>query len=191
MSLCHQLRENATCPDTLGSDLILLAEATANAELLARLEFHGIEHQCLWHLQRSAGLERYAPWLFRLVPGSDLDNWLGSSAGQLPFTALATAMPVDALARHLRRFGKLQQGSKRYWLRLGNPHALSLYVESLAHQAEQLAQLFDHGRLRTLYFHAPETGLAISVQPLFEQLAQTCERQEHLAWLVPAKAPHQ
>lgn len=187
MSLVQQLREAGACPEAINGSLILLAEATAHPGLLGRLEFHRAEHRCLWDLRHSAGLEQYAPWLFRLMPGSDLDNWLGSGVGRLPCTAIESALPLDALTRHLRRFGKLQQGHQRYLLRLGDPRSLSLYIGSLAREAEPLAQLFDQGRLRTLYFHDPTVGLAIGVQPLFEQMQDTCEREDHLAWFVPAR----
>lgn len=190
MSFLAQLRECGVGKAPASSHLYLLAEASSHPGLLGHLEFHGASHLCLWHLEPGCGLEKHAPWLFQLAPGSPLDTWLGSAHGSLGCTVIETSTAITALARHLRRFGKVQQGQQRYFLRLGDPRSLSLYVASLARQPMALAQLFDHGHLRTLYFHDPKTQLAMAVQPLFEQAADTFDQEGCLAWLFPEREGH-
>ncbi|MCO7635140.1 DUF4123 domain-containing protein [Pseudomonas guariconensis] len=187
MSLHQRLSDHAAIGDAGRDSLFLLAEASTTPGLLGRLEFHAIEHQCLWYLEQNPGLEKHAPILFPLKPGSDLDTWLGTLDGSLAFTAFEATLPLEALAQHLRRFGKVQQGKQRYFLRLGDPRSLSLYVGSLAQHADTLARLFDHGRVLRLYFHDPATDLALGVQPLFEQAEDACEQEDYLAWLRPER----
>lgn len=191
MSLFQQLRQAGIGIEGLDNHLFLLAEAWGNPGLLGRLEFHVTPHRCLWHLEREVGLEKHAPWLFQLTCDSDLDRWLGSARGDLGFTVIDTGLPLDALTHHLRRFSKVQQGRQRYLLRLGDPKSLSLYIGSLAQQAEPLAQLFANGQLRTLYFQDPKIGLSQGVQPLFEQSLDTCEPDGYLAWLLPTGEGYQ
>ncbi|MGC7841181.1 DUF4123 domain-containing protein [Pseudomonas wayambapalatensis] len=185
MSFIAQLRECGLGTEPASGHLYLLAEASAHPGLIGHLEFQGASHLCLWHLEPGSGLEKHAPWLFQLTPDSALDTWLGSAHGGLGCTVIETDAAIAALGRHLRRFSKIQQGKKRYFLRLGDPGSLSFYVASLARQPSALAQLFDHGRLRTLYFHDPKTELAMAAQPLFEQAADTCEQMGCLAWRFP------
>ncbi|WP_338206285.1 hypothetical protein, partial [Parageobacillus thermoglucosidasius] len=67
MSLHQQLSEGGLYTGVVSASLFVLAEASANAGLLGRLEFHANQHQCLWHLEHGTGLERHAPILFQLV----------------------------------------------------------------------------------------------------------------------------
>ncbi|RCL21388.1 DUF4123 domain-containing protein [Pseudomonas sp. AFG_SD02_1510_Pfu_092] len=183
MSLHQQLCEGGLCTGVVSASLFVLAEASANPGLLGRLEFHSIQHQCLWHLEHHTGLEKHAPLLFQLTAGSDLDTWLGGLEGTFVYTVAEAALPLEALARHLRRFGKVEEGRRRYLLRLGDPRSFSLYVGSLTHQPDTLARLFDHGRIRRLYFHDSRSGLALAAQPLFEQSEHGTERDGCVAWL--------
>ncbi len=185
MSFIAQLRDYGLGTAPASGHLYLLAQASAHPGLIGHLEFQGASHLCLWHLEPGSGLERHAPWLFQLTPDSALDTWLGSLHDGLGCTVIETDAAIAALARHLRRFSKVQQGKTRYFLRLGDPRSLSVYVASLARQPSALAQLFDHGRLRTLYFHDPKNDLAMAAQPLFEQAAGTCEQMSCLAWRFP------
>lgn len=190
MSLLARLEQHRIWAQPHDHDLYLLAQASANPGLLGRLEFHAAPHYCLWYLKQDRALEKHAPWLFQLSPGSELDTWLGKADQSLAFTVIDSSLSLEALARHLRRFGKVQQGRQRYWLRLGDPCSLHLYASSLARQPEALAQLFDHGRLRTLYFHAPHKGLALGVQPVFEQQRTSYTPDGCLAWLEPKREDH-
>ncbi|MCE0918318.1 DUF4123 domain-containing protein [Pseudomonas sp. NMI760_13] len=185
MSLHRQLSE-AGAPVSADQPLYLLAEACAVPGLPGRLEFHGAHYQYLWHLHLRPGLENHAPLLLQLSPGTDLDTWLASRQATFACSVVQSTLPLAELASHLRRFGKVQQGRQRYFLRLGDPASLHLYVASLAQQPQALADLFAHGRIRQLYFHIPQTGLAQGVQPLFEQTAQDCEQDGCLAWLTPS-----
>lgn len=182
MSLHQQLSEGGLYTGVVSASLFVLAEASANPGLLGRLEFHSIQHQCLWHLEYNTGIEKHAPLLFRLTAGSELDAWLGGLDGAFACTVVEAALSLETLARHLRRFGKVQEGQRRYFLRLGDPRSLSLYVGSLTHRPDTLARLFDHGRIRRLYFHDSRTGLALGAQPLFEQTEGRSEREGCLAW---------
>lgn len=183
MSLHQQLSEGSLYTGVVSASLFVLAEASANPGLLGRLEFHSTRHQCLWHLDHHTGLEKHAPLLFQLTAGSELDAWLGGLDGAFACTVAETTLPLEALARHLRRFGKIQEGRRRYFMRLGDPQSLSFYVGSLTQQPDTLARLFDHGRIRRLYFHDSRTGLALGAQPLFEQTESSIEREGCLAWL--------
>lgn len=183
MSLHQQIREGDLYTGVISASLFVLAELSANSGLLGRLEFHATQHQCLWHLEHGTGLEKHAPVLFQLTAGSELDTWLGGLDGAFACTVVEAALPLEALARHLRHFGKVQQGQRRYFLRLGDPRSLSLFVGSLTHRPDTLARLFDHGRVRRLYFHDARTGLALGAQPLFEQKEGGNEREGCLAWL--------
>jgi len=183
MSLHRQLTEGSLCTGTVNASLFVLAEASANPCLLGRLEFHASQHHSLWYLEYDAGLERHAPILFQLIAGSEVDAWLGALKGRFTGTVIEAALPLEALARHLRRFGKAQAGRRRYFLRLGDPQSLSLYVASLTYRPDILGRLFDNGRVRRLYFHDARTGLALGAQPLFEQAEHGSEREGCLAWL--------
>lgn len=183
MSLHQQLSEGGLYTGVVSASLFVLAEASANAGLLGRLEFHASQHQCLWHLEHGTGLEKHAPVLFQLIAGSELDAWFGGLDEAFACTVVEAALPLETLARHLRRFGKVQEGRRRYFLRLGDPRSLSLYVGSLTHRPDILARLFDHGRIRRLYFHDSRTGLALGAQPLFEQTEGSTEQEGCLAWL--------
>ncbi|MBF8669088.1 DUF4123 domain-containing protein [Pseudomonas putida] len=183
MSLHQQLREGDLYTGVVSASLYVLAEPSANSGLLGRLEFHATQHQCLWHLEHCTGLEKHAPVLFQLTADSELDAWLGGLGGALACTVIEAALPLEGIARHLRRFGKVQEGQRRFFLRLGDPRSLCLYVGSLTHRSDTLARLFDHGRLRRLYLHDPRNGLALGAQPLFEQTEGSGEREGCLAWL--------
>lgn len=183
MSLHQQLCEGDLYTGVVSASLFVLAEASAIPGLLGRLEFHATQHQCLWHLEHGTEMEKHAPVLFQLTAGSELDTWLGGLDGAFACTVIEAAQPLEAIARHLRRFGKVQEGQRRYFLRLGDPRSLCLYVGSLTHRPDTLARLFDHGRVRRLYFHDPGIGLALGAQPLFEQTEGSGEREGCLAWL--------
>lgn len=190
MSLHQQLCEDGLFSGLVSESLFVLAETSANPGLLGRLEFHATQHQCLWHLAHSTGLETHAPIMFQLTANSELDAWLGGLSGAFACTVIESSLSLERLTQHLRRFGKLQEGQRRYFLRLGDPRSLSLYVGSLTHQPSTLARLFDGGKVRTFYFHDARIELALAVQPLFEQAAGGSEREGCLAWLpVHQKAP--
>lgn len=162
----------------------IVAEATAQRDLLARLEFHDVAHRPLWRLDGQAGLERYSPWLFALESGSKFDAWLGLAAETMPLTVVLAHVAIDDLGRQLRRFGKFEEGGRRFFLRLGDPSSLHTYVASIAHTPPAVERLFADGDIEELYFHDPRIALARRVQPLFEQ-----QRYEHaecdgcLVWL--------
>ncbi|MFD4836911.1 DUF4123 domain-containing protein [Achromobacter sp. NPDC058515] len=159
-----------------------LAEMSAHPDLCARLEFHGVPHRSLWRLEQPSALERHAPCLFPSVAGSEFDNWLGSVLDALPLSVVFTRLPIERLASHLRRFIKFQDDDGRYFLRLGAPAALRLYLGSIAQEASTVARWFGHQGVESLYLHDPGIALALRVQPLFEQGWNSAGREGCLVW---------
>ncbi|WP_047285192.1 DUF4123 domain-containing protein [Pseudomonas protegens] len=147
----------------------VLVEASAERNLLARLEFHGVAHRSLWRLESLSGLEQHAPYLCQVERGSDFDDWLGEHYDRLALTWLFSRRPFAELWQHLRRFSKFEDQGRFFFLRLGHPDALHTYVASLSHAPEPLARLFAEGGIEELYFHGPHSGLSRRVRPLFEQ----------------------
>ena len=169
MSACQRLDDLGLL--TRGSQvrLFVLIEASAERDLLARLEFHAVGHRSLWRLESMSELEKHAPYLCEVEPGGDFDAWLGTHYDQLALTWLFTRLTYDELWQHLRRFSKFEEGGRYFFLRLGNPGSLHLYIASMAQTPAPLARLFADGAIEEFYFHEPQTGLARRVQPLFEQ----------------------
>ncbi len=183
MSLHRKLMDIGVMPRSTATEVYLLAEATAKAELQARLEFHGEPHRSLWHTDTAASLERHAPMVFQAAQDGSLDAWLGENFDDLPLSVIHSRLDQDALGRQLRRFSKHEDDNGRYFLRLGNPASLHLYVASLAFAPAQVARFFDDGRIESIYFRDPRQGLSRQVQPLFEQKLDEAIRDGCLVWL--------
>ncbi|KAB1585305.1 DUF4123 domain-containing protein [Burkholderia cepacia] len=182
MSLHQHLSDLRTrsCRDLVG--MYFLVESGAHPDLLARMEFHDIVHRSLWRIDLQSDLERHAPFLFVAPPESAFDAWLGATVDTLPMTVISSRHSIDTLIRHLRRFSKFEDLNGRYFLRLGDPASLQLYVASLAQHSEQVARFFDQGAVGELYFHDPRSGLSRCVSSLFEQNLEHAENDGYLVW---------
>lgn len=183
MSLHRRLRELGAAPRSTAVESYFLVEGASRTGLQARLEFHDEPYRLLWYPDVSATLEKHAPVLFQAAPDGDLDAWLGERFDELSFSVIHSPLDHDALCRQLRRFSKHQDESGRYFLRLGDPVSLHLYVASLARAPDKVARFFADGGIESLYFHAPAQGLSRQVQPLFEQAPGHAMRDGCLAWL--------
>lgn len=89
---------------------------------------------------------------------------------------------IDSIGARLRRFTKFQDSDGCYFLRLGDPVSLRLYLDSIAHTPETVAKLFGHKGVEALYLHAPRITLSRHVQPLFEQGWDHPGREGYLLW---------
>ncbi|MFD2641289.1 DUF4123 domain-containing protein [Pseudomonas japonica] len=183
MSLHRQLEAAGVVPRSMATGVYLLVEGAARTELQARLEFHDEPHRMLWLTDAAVILERHAPVLFQAMPGGKLDAWLGERFNDLSLSVIHARLDHDALCRQLRRFSKLEDDNGRYFLRLGDPVSLHLYVASLARAPAEVARFFADGDIESIYFHAPAQGLSRQVQPLFEQAFEHAERDGCLVWL--------
>ena len=182
MSLHRHLTDIGVVPRSAETAVFLLAEGGAQAELQARLEFHDEPHRMLWHMDAAGQLEKYAPVLFQAGQGGRFDVWLGEHFDDFSFCVIHARLDHDALCRQLRRFSKHEDENGRYFLRLGNPASLHLYVASLARVPERVARFFDQGRIEAVYFRDLRQDLSRHVQPLFEQALDGTERDGCLIW---------
>lgn len=182
MSLHQRLSDLRPRPSQDLMGVYFLAESSAHPDLQARMEFHDIMHRSLWRLDLQSDLEKHAPFLFVVPTESAFDAWLGATIDTLPLTVISSRHSFDALIRHLRRFSKFEDPNGRYFLRLGDPASLHLYVASLAQHPDQVARFFDQGAVGELYFHDPRSGLSRHVSPLFEQKLEHAEHDGYLVW---------
>ncbi|CAD5110409.1 DUF4123 domain-containing protein [Zestomonas carbonaria] len=149
--------------------LFVLIEGSAHKELIARQEFHEAQLRPLWRTEDRPELEKHAPYLSLVEAHSDFDAWLGSIQAKTRWTAIYSLLTLDQLATQLRRFSKFQNEDRRFFLRLGDPNSLHLYLASIAEDATTVGRFFANGGIDEFYFHAPEARLSQRVQPLFEQ----------------------
>ncbi|EDW2056459.1 DUF4123 domain-containing protein [Salmonella enterica subsp. enterica] len=172
-----------------GINVFCLAEMSAQSDLRARLEFHDESYRLLWKLEPHSVLEQHAPCLFQIEPGSAFDQWLGSTLDDFPLSILFTRQGIDDICALLRRFTKFGDSDGRYFLRLGDPASLRLYLDSVAHEPETVAKLFGSRGVEEFYLHAPRIALSRRVQPLFGQGWDHPGREGYLVWGEPVSAP--
>ncbi|MFG8628900.1 DUF4123 domain-containing protein, partial [Pseudomonas paraeruginosa] len=170
-------------PRSTTAKVFLLTEGAAQTELQARLEFYDEPHRTLWQMNAAEQMEKYAPMLFQASQDGSLDAWLGENFDDLSLSVIHTRLDHDTLCRQLRRFSKHEDDNGRYFLRLGDPTSLHLYVASLASSPTQAGRFFDDGRIESIYFRDPAQGLSRQVQPLFEQRIDIAGRDGCLVWL--------
>lgn len=183
MSAYQHLDDRGLASRASNVRMFVLIEASADRNLLARLEFHSVNHRSLWRLESQSELEKHAPYLCQIEPGGDFDTWLGDNYDKVALTWLFTRMSFDDLWQHLRRFNKFENEGRYFFLRIGSPGSLHLYVASIAHTPVTVARLFADGGIEEFYFHDPQTGLSQRVQPLFEQQRDTvAEFDGSLVW---------
>ncbi|HWL27507.1 MAG TPA: DUF4123 domain-containing protein [Burkholderiaceae bacterium] len=182
MSLHQRLADIGLAPRSAETGTFLLVEGAARTALQARLEFHDEPHRMLWYVDAAVQFERLAPTLFQVSPNGRLDAWLGENFDAIALSVVHARLNHDALCRQLRRFGKHEDESGRYFLRLGDPASLHLYVASLSRAPARVAQFFDHGRIEGIYFRDPGLGLSRQVQALFEQPLDGADRDGCLIW---------
>lgn len=183
MSVYQRLEDLGLRRPTIHVQAFVLLEASADRGLLARLEFHSVNHRSLWRLESQSELEKHAPYLCQVEPGSDFSAWLDAGYDSVAMTWLFTRLPFDELWQHLRRFSKFEDDGRYFFLRLGHPDSLHLYVASIAHSPVMVAGFFADGGVEELYFHGPQSGLSRRVQPLFEQQRATgIEFDGSLVW---------
>lgn len=187
MSLHRHLVDIGVVPRSTTAKVFLLVEGAAQTELQARLEFYDEPHRTLWHMDAAAQFEKYAPMLFQASQDGSLDAWLGENFDDLSLSVIHARLDHDALCRQLRRFSKHEDDDGRYFLRLGDPASLHLYVASLASAPAQVARFFDDGRIESIYFRDPRQGLSRQVQPLFEQRLDSADLDGCLVWLPTAQ----
>lgn len=184
MSFCQLLEKRGLSVNNERTHVYILTEATADPAMLARMEFHDIEHRPIWRVDKLVGMERYSPWLCAVARDSEFDQWLAGIADTTPLTVLFSRMTPDELWLHLRRNSKFEQDGRRFFLRMGDPSALHLYTASITHQPASVRHLFADGQIEELYFHHPGVELACRVQPLFEQhLDSASECDGCLVWI--------
>lgn len=170
-------------------NVFCLAEMSAHSDLRARLEFHDEPYRSLWRLESQSTLEQHAPCLFQSPPEGAFDEWLGGVLDDFPLSTLFTRLPIESICSHLRRFTKVQDNEGRYFLRLGDPASLRLYLDSIAHAHETVARLFGHRGTEEFYLHDPRIALSRRVQPLFEQGWDHPGREGYLLWREPESLP--
>ncbi|WP_423762287.1 DUF4123 domain-containing protein [Burkholderia sp. NLJ2] len=182
MGLRTWLAERGIAPATVAVNAFCLTEMSGHPDLRARLEFHGVPYRSLWQTGAHSALEQHAPCLFRSDAESAFDQWLGSTLGTLPLTVLFTRLPADHMAAHLRRFTKFHDDEGRYFLRLGDPASLRLYLDAVSHDPAVVARLFGQRGMEALYVHDTRIALSRHVQPLFEQGWDSTGREGYLVW---------
>lgn len=182
MSLQSWLADRGIAPAAPEMNVFFLAQMSAHTELRARLEFHDQPYRLLWKLEPQSTLEQHAPCLFQSDTDSAFDHWLGSTIDAFPLSILLSREGIDGIGARLRRFTKFEDSAGRYFLRLGDPAALRLYLDSIAHTPETVAKLFGHKGVETFYLHAPRIALSQRVEPLFEQGWDHPGREGYLLW---------
>lgn len=182
MNLHQWLADRGIDASSRGAHVLFLAEMSAHPELRARLEFHDQPYRMLWKLEAQSALEQHAPCLFQAHAESAFGHWLGSTISTFALTVLLARDDIDAIASRLRRFTKFQDGGSRYYLRLGDPAALRLYIDSIAHAPEVLTRLFGHKGVEAFHLHAPRIALSRQVAPIFEQGWDHPGRNGYLLW---------
>lgn len=149
--------------------LYVLAEASKQNTLLARMEFHAVAARSLWRVEYQPELEPYAPYLIEIPENSAFDHWLSANSDTVPIVILSAQMTFDEVWAHLRHFTKFETQGQKYYLRIGAAAMFHTYVASVAKQHETVTKLFSQGRIDGMLFQDTVNDLSQFCRPSFEK----------------------